>query len=330
MALELVAEAAQGYEGDPTLARLLARGAVRAGADAVKFQLVYADDVSTPDYKHYPLYQQLEMPFEAWQRVAEEVKKAGARFYLDVGGERGLREARELGADGVKIHSTNFFNTALVRGALAAFPRVYVSFGGIAVEELAAFLDEHKVRPGGPVTLLYGFQADPTPLGSNHLRKLGALKARFPGHAFGFMDHTDGDLEDAACLAAMALPYGITCIEKHLGLDRALQIEDYVSALPPAQFQAWAARMRRLEAALGTDDLALTPLEQEYRKKVLKVPVALRPLSKGHVLTPTDVKLRRVAAPAAEGVVYRVEDVVGRRLAHDAAANQQLTRGMVA
>ena len=41
--VEIIAEAAQGFEGNPTLAKLLARGAVRAGADAVKFQLIYAD-----------------------------------------------------------------------------------------------------------------------------------------------------------------------------------------------------------------------------------------------------------------------------------------------
>ncbi|NCV89142.1 MAG: hypothetical protein EBW19_02930, partial [Betaproteobacteria bacterium] len=42
--IKIIAEAAQGFEGDPLLARLLVRAAARAGADAVKFQLVYADE----------------------------------------------------------------------------------------------------------------------------------------------------------------------------------------------------------------------------------------------------------------------------------------------
>lgn len=54
MGVKIIAEIAQGYEGKPEQARLLAKAGVASGADAVKFQCVYADDISVPDYKHYP------------------------------------------------------------------------------------------------------------------------------------------------------------------------------------------------------------------------------------------------------------------------------------
>jgi len=47
MTIEIIAEIAQGYEGNSTLALMLAKAAVRSGADAVKFQLVYADELAT-------------------------------------------------------------------------------------------------------------------------------------------------------------------------------------------------------------------------------------------------------------------------------------------
>ena len=43
--LLIIAEAAQGYEGDPGLARALVRAAAGAGADALKLQLVYAEEL---------------------------------------------------------------------------------------------------------------------------------------------------------------------------------------------------------------------------------------------------------------------------------------------
>ena len=52
MKLEIIAELAQGFEGRPDQARLLVKAAAAAGADAAKLQLVYADELATPDYKH--------------------------------------------------------------------------------------------------------------------------------------------------------------------------------------------------------------------------------------------------------------------------------------
>ena len=330
MAVEIIAEAAQGYEGDPTLARLLARAAVRAGADAVKFQLVYADEIATPDYQYYDLFRRLEMPRTVWEALVQEIHAAQRRCYLDVFGERSLREAHALGVDGVKIHSTDFFNAPLVQLALTLMSRVFVSFGGIAVEELDAFLSRHRIVPESPVCLMYGFQADPTPMASNNLARLGALRARFPGYRFGFMDHTDGSLAEAMTLPLLALPFGVSCIEKHLGLDRTLQLEDYISALAAEPFQAFVQSVRRHEEALGTDRLELTPTERSYREKAVKAVVAHRTLKRGEVLAAEDLCLKRSARTNPSSSLHRIEDVAGRAVAVDVELNQPLTRDMIA
>ena len=49
MQIEIIAELAQGFEGRPEQARLLIKAAASAGADAAKYQLVYADELATPD-----------------------------------------------------------------------------------------------------------------------------------------------------------------------------------------------------------------------------------------------------------------------------------------
>jgi N,N'-diacetyllegionaminate synthase len=322
--MEIVAEIAQGYEGDATLAKLLVRGAVRAGADAVKFQLVYADELATPEYPYYDLFRKLEMPHAVWRTVASEAKAAGVKLYFDVFGERSLHEAKSLDADGVKIHTTDFFNSHLVRSALALMPRVFISLGGISVEELKEFLDAYQITPDQQVCFMFGFQAEPTPLESNNLHRLRALKQRFPGYHFGFMDHSDGGSEDALALALLAIPFGLHCIEKHISLDRTLQIEDYVSALPPEQFKNFVQRVRRLEGALGTEDLALTTVEKDYRRKVMKVVVANREMRRGHEVIAADLSLKRVPQISASSF-FRIEQVIGRILKVDVRPNQQIT-----
>ena len=326
MPAEIIAEVAQGYQGDAALAQELVLGAVTAGADAVKLQLVYADELATPDYKYYNLFRSLEMPQEVWQRLRDEAKAGGLRIYLDVYGQRSLREAIELNVDGVKIHATDFFNTKLVSSVLDAMTRVYISLGGISVPELENFLHLHKVK-NDQVFLMYGFQVEPTRLEDNNLRRINALRNRFPGYRFGFMDHSDGGSNDAMTLALLALALDIDCIEKHITLDRSAQLEDYVSALSPASFRVFVQRIRHLENALGTDNLGLTAVEQEYRSSIQKVVVAERELIKGEVLTPETISLKRVANTSPSSL-YRIEQVTGRRLTVNVMSNQQVTEEM--
>mgnify|MGYP006100741037 FL=1 len=61
MKVEIVAELAQGFEGSLEQTKLLVKAAAKAGANAAKFQLVYADELATPDYQYYDLFTDLEM-----------------------------------------------------------------------------------------------------------------------------------------------------------------------------------------------------------------------------------------------------------------------------
>ena len=53
MNIEIIAEIAQGYEGNEKLTELLLKGAIAADADSIKIQVIYADELSTQTYEHY-------------------------------------------------------------------------------------------------------------------------------------------------------------------------------------------------------------------------------------------------------------------------------------
>lgn len=329
MRTEIIAELAQGYEGRPLLGSLLIKAAAHAGVDAVKLQLIYADEIATPGYKYYDLYKQLEMPLEVWRKLGVQAREAGLRFYLDVCGPRSLAEARELGADGVKISTSNFFNIPLVNDALAAMPRIFLGIGGITVAEVETFIARHRVAPDGPICFLYGLQNEPTPLEGTNLGKLAALRARFPKHQFGYMDHAEGGTDDAHTLALLALPMGAVCIEKHLTLDRALKLEDYISASTPDEMRAFVARVRRAEAALGSGSLELTEGESAYRKTKLKVVVATRNLRAGAPILDADIVLKRVEGFTCADAFFLAADVVGRVPARDVAGGEAITASVL-
>jgi len=311
--ITVIAEAAQGFEGDPFVARLLVKAAAAGHADMVKFQLVYADELATPEYAYYGLFKQLEMADQDWERVAAEARAAKLALVLDVYGLKSLGVALALGVDAVKVHATDFFNDALVDEAIAKAPRVFFSAGGITADEVAAMLARHA----GVVerlTMLYGFQSEPTATDDNHLRRLTTLRSRFPGLTFGFMDHADGEADEAGWLGVLAIALGANVIEKHITLDRALQMEDSMSALTARELGRYVGRLRAAERALGSADLGLTPAEIDYRNRAIKVVVAARALEPGTVLADSDVRLLRTVRDKDRQVFRRPGEVHGRRI----------------
>jgi N,N'-diacetyllegionaminate synthase len=306
----IIAEAAQGYEGVPALAKLLVRAASVGGADAVKFQIVYADELATPAYRYYDLYRQLEMTRDDWAGIAAEARKSGLHLIFDVFGPESLRLALDLGA-AVKLHSADFFNDELVSAALEQARELFLSIGGITADELEAFLERHN-RSSSRITVMFGYQAEPTNIQDNHLSRLLVLQSRFPQVKFGFMDHADGESDEATWLGAMAVAMGARVVEKHVTLERALKMEDYVSALSGPEFARYVARIRSAELALGANTLELSLGEREYRTRSVKVVVTRAELRAGVPIPPASLVTLRAPVDEGRRPLTRIEEAVHR------------------
>jgi N,N'-diacetyllegionaminate synthase len=324
MSVRVIAEAAQGFEGDPALARLLVRGASAGGADVVKFQLVLAAELATQEYEYYGLFQQLEMSVGDWESVAQEARAEEIGIAFDIFGPESLRLAVALGAESVKVHSTDFFNTPLMTKAIELAPRVLFSVGGIEVDDIAALLEPLGHTECSRMTMMFGFQAEPTATEDNNVARLGALRERFPDLSLGFMDHSDGERDEAGWLGVLALPYGVSVIEKHVTLDRSLRLEDYVSALRPGELAAYIRRIRVSEAALGDGSLDLSPAEQEYGARAVKTVVAATALEGGSEVGAGDVALLRAPPDVSKGAFRRLDEVLGRVLSHSVERGQPI------
>ena len=326
MKTEIIAEIAQGYEGNPKLAQILVKGALTAGADAVKIQLVFADELCVPSYPYYDLFKSLEMDESVWRGLVETVQAAGKKIYFDVYGERSLAMAEKLKVDGVKISTTDFYNIPLIKNAFARFPRVFVSTGGVPVEDL----DEMMIlAQRQKIVLMHGFQAEPTETADNNLARIGTLKARYSGAGVGFMDHSLGSGDEAFWLPLLALGQGVSCIEKHITLDYSLQIEDYISALSIDRFAQFVKMVRQMEAAYGSAELSLTPKEIEYKKRAGKVVVANRDLASGTRIHENDVTMKRVSTTPSESYFRQVAPVVGRTLSAALGKDHPFEKGSI-
>lgn len=312
MTLEIIAEAAQGYAGDNLPKALsLVDCAAAAGADAVKFQLVYADELCTEDYVHFALFRSLEMADGDWRAVASRASSLGIRLYFDVFGSRSLALADSLDVFGLKLHSTDLFNLSLIRQvAQASTRRVILSAGGAfdeEVDEAVALLD------GKELVVMHGFQGYPTETADNQIARIATMKARYATHAIGFADHVVEGRPERFWLSAVAIGAGATVLEKHITRSLVLRDEDHESALNPDDFAIYCANMRQAFAAMGAASAAaMSGSERAYRDKMKKQVVAARTLEAGVVADEGSLALKRTSATA--GVLRDIRAVAGRRL----------------
>ena len=302
----IIAEIAQGYEGSEKLVELYVKAASSARADAIKFQIFYADELALPDYKYYQLFKRLELPLYIWKNAVRESHERGLQFYSDIFGRDSLKELEKIQVDGYKVHTTDIDNTPLLKEVAKTEKKVFLSTGGCQIEEINVALD---VLKGCEVTLMYGFQAEPTEMADNNLKRIETLKKTYDKR-IGFQDHTSGDSDLSFHLSFIATGMGVDVIEKHLTLSRVLQIEDYISALTPEEFRKWVALIRKSYHSLGNNEWEITKKELQYRKKVRRAVCAASGINKGEIIRESDVTLKRTNN---QNVIYELSKVIGKK-----------------
>lgn len=329
MTIEIIAELAQGFEGQPEQTRLLLKAAAASGADVAKFQLVFADELATPDYQHYELFKSLQMPDDFWRELSSYATELGIKLSLDIFGEHSLRLAQKIGVDSVKLHGTDIANVGLLNAvAASSVNKVLLGAGGAHASEIRLALETLANKQ---VVVLLGFQAYPTPTETNQISRVklfvDSLGSNHENLKIGFADHAAPTNPLRYALAATALGAGAEVIEKHLTLGRAMELEDFESALNPDEFLEFSQTLKDCAAAYGatedSNDYAMAEAEQAYRKMIRRHVVAARDLALGNELVPVDLILKRTSL---EQAMTDLNSAYGSKLQRDVKANSPITK----
>jgi N,N'-diacetyllegionaminate synthase len=307
----IIAEIAQGFEGNPWLCKKYIELAKKSGADAVKFQIFKADELATPDYQYYNLFRSLEIAPEVWNELIDYANEIGIDFLSDIYGTETLEWISKTKLKGIKIHSTDIMNYPLLEAVRNKPFRIFLSVGGSKEQEITHAL---RLLQGTDVILLSGFQAEPNLIEDLELDKIELLKKLF-GTAVGYADHIDAASKLALVIPPMAVLKGASVIEKHLTIDRQhLQLEDYVSALNPEEFAHMVELIRNIEAMPNNDCYMLSERETAYRDRTKRSIVMKHDKNKGELIIATDIQLIRTGN---KGDFFDMNEVVGKPLKVD-------------
>ncbi|PWF48935.1 N-acetylneuraminate synthase [Massilia glaciei] len=322
----IIAEAGVNHNGQRDLAFALVDVAVRAGADAVKFQTfdaaklasksvskaAYQKDTTDAAESQYEMLRKLELPLEWHHELQAYAGARGVSFLSTAFDVDSLAFLQTLDLPFYKIPSGELVNGPLLWQFARTRKPLVISTGMATLSEVEQGLaivahalnaeaeprDIDAVWRGWSdpawraslqchVSLLHCTSQYPTPLAEVNLRAMDTLAGAF-GLDVGYSDHTAGILVPVAAVAR-----GAKIIEKHFTLDRAMAGPDHAASLEPGELVQMVADIRALQGALGDGAKAPHPSEWDSRRAGRQQVVALRPIAAGAHFTRADLGTAR-------------------------------------
>lgn len=335
----VIAEMAWAHNGSLDTAVQILRGAKKADADAIGVHLTSMPDYMVSHYRCldgqtlsggrgneegqiYRYLHQLNLKQEDWQSFFQVAIELGIEVCAMCNDLASLSFARSQGAISLyAISAASFTERDFVLEIAKQNKPLVLRIGGATLGEIEQTLSLIRQANNEEIVLLHGIQLYPTDISLLNLSALAALKVGFQC-AVGLADHIDGGLEETLFLPALAIPYGATVIEKHITLDRTLKHEDYEAALGVEEFKRFVRNIQLAERAIGEGGLVTdTSADLKYRRVSRKRTVASRSLSKGSVITRSDVVSKRSDHGLDPG---QIELLIGRTLRIDVRADEGL------
>lgn len=312
--IEIIAEIANTHQGDPEYALRLANKCIKSGADAVKFQIYFADELLVRNHPRYTHFKKQSFTVNKWTELFISLKNK-VKIYADIFGIKAFEIANKSNLDGYKIHSSDLTNKILLDKLNDKKKKYFLSCGGSNLSEIAyavKTLNKKNIKP----ILMHGFQAYPTEIADTHLNRIKLLKNIFKDNCdYGYQDHISGSDNMNMIIPQLAIPLGINFIEKHVILKRDKSRIDYYSSVEPADFSNFVKQVRCSEVALGPKNFFKSHSELKYRNEVKKFWVSGSKLKKNSIVKKSDFIMKRVHNNKKNNIF--IEEIINKKLKID-------------
>lgn len=281
--MKIVAEIGTSHQGSMDKAKALVECAKKCGADIVKFQWVYADEILHPKTGfvqlptgRIPLYErfkQLEVAPDFFFEIKNFCHEIGIEFMCTPFGPKSLSELYKIDPDYIKIASPelNYVQLLSQLNDLVKFDNkpVVLSTGVSKLSDIETALEcfEHsKIKSDGKLTLLHCITQYPAPEEEYNLCVIQNLRNIF-GLPTGVSDHSLSPLY----IPLLSQALGATMLEKHITLSNETDGLDDPVALNPKNFELMCKIVSDFSAADNILDYTINFLQNKIGDKVGKI-----------------------------------------------------------
>ena len=272
MSIFIIAEIGINHNGDVEIAKQLIDVAKIAGADAVKFQKRAIDLVYTKEMLDSPR----ESPWGTTQREQKEGLEFGLDEYKEIGAyckDKGIewfasawdlesqKFLRQFDLKYNKIASAMIVYEDLLKEVASEKKHTFISTGMTEFDQIDRAVEIFR-EAGCPFELMHCVSTYPMADEDANLNGIKTLRDRYKCDV-GYSGHEVGL---AVSYGAAAL--GITSLERHITLDRAIYGSDQAASVEPMGFLQLVGAVRKIEKAMGDGKIHVNSKEVPVAKSL--------------------------------------------------------------
>jgi N-acetylneuraminate synthase len=272
MSIFIIAEIGINHNGDMSICKELIDVAVDAGCNAAKFQKRDIDKVYTQEL--------LDSPRESPWGTSQREQKMGLEFSKDEYGEidnyckdksiewfasawdtNSQEFLRQFDCKYNKVASAMVVDGELLEAIASEKKHTFISTGMTTFDDIQKAIDIFK-SADCPFELMHTVSTYPMKDEDANLKMIGTLREKFACDV-GYSGHEVGL---AVSYAAAAL--GITSLERHITLDRAMYGSDQSASVEPRGFRELVGAVRKIEQAMGDGQKRILDAEVPIARKL--------------------------------------------------------------
>ena len=272
----ITAEIGINHNGDINLAKQLIDAAIKAGCDAVKFQKRDVEKVYPKSVLNSPREspwgtttreQKLGLEFSEseYKIIDRYCKKKRITWYFscwDIGSQIQMRKFKTKYN---KVASAMLTHTKLLKTIAEERNYTFISTGMSTMKDIHKAVNIFRSY-NCPFELMHSHSTYPMPTNEANLLLIPKLKKKFKCKV-GYSGHET----DAYTLCIVAVVLGVTSIERHITIDRAMYGSDQAASLEYTGFHRMVRDVRQIKKISGDGIKRIWDSEKPAMKKLRQV-----------------------------------------------------------
>ena len=255
MSIFIVAEIGINHNGDMSICKELIDVASDSGCNAVKFQKRDIDKVYTQEFLDSPRESQwgttqreqklgLEFSAEQYQEIEDYCKAKDLEWFASAWDVNSQKFLRQFNSKYNKVASAMIVHIELLKEIASEGKHTFISTGMTTYDDIQAAVDIFR-KANCSFELMHTVSTYPMKDEDANLNMINSLRDKFDCDV-GYSGHEVGL---AVSYAAAAL--GVTSLERHITLDRAMYGSDQSASVEPPGFKQLVGAIRKIELAMG-------------------------------------------------------------------------------